>query len=176
MADIAEAKCSDDLFFQLCFLLLVQMHIYWHDLWHGICHLCYIYDIVLDWCVWHEWWIFLTSWPSLCHSLSSFIYHLWVHGYEMTGFLFFKLNHALPFELLHNNWFSRCVLRSKISMRHAWKLTLNIRNLNVVIRYETDQRFMLKFTHIYVILVHVLRKNPSEPEPTHDRTHAIFMP
>jgi hypothetical protein len=29
---------------------------------------------------------------------------------------------------------------------------LNMRDLNVVIRYETDQRFMLKFIHIYVVL------------------------
>ena len=160
MADIAEAKCSDDLFFQLCFLLLVQMHIYWHDLWHGICHLCYIYDIVLDWCVRHEWWIFLTSWPSLCRSLSYFIYHLWVHGYEMTGFLFLRSEPYVAFWLLHNKWSCRCVLRSKTSMRHARKLMLNMRDLNSLILYETDQRFMLKFTPIYAILDHILRKNP----------------
>jgi hypothetical protein len=78
--------------------------------------------------------------------ISSFAYHLWVHGYEMTDFLFFNLNHVLPFELLHNKWSSRCILRSKTSTRHAWKLTLNMHDLNIVIRYETYQRFKLKFT------------------------------
>jgi hypothetical protein len=53
---------------------------------------------------------------------------------------------------------------------------LNMRDLNVVIRYETDQRFMLKFTPIYAILDHILRKNPPEPEPAHDPTRAIFTP
>jgi hypothetical protein len=142
-------------FFNCIFCYWFSMHIYWHDLWHDIYYLCYIYDVVLDWCVRHEWWIFLTSWPSSCHSLSSFVYHLWVHGYEMTSFLFLDPNHALPFELLHNKWSSRCVLCLKIATRHAWKLTLNMRDLNIVICYETDQRFMLKFTPIYAVLVHV---------------------
>jgi hypothetical protein len=40
-----------------------------------------------------------------------------------------------------------------------------MRDLNIVICYETDQRFMLKFTPIYAVLVHVyaiirLSKNP----------------
>jgi hypothetical protein len=48
-------------------------------------------------------------------------------------------------------------------MRHARKLTLNMRDLNFVIHYEIDQRFMLKFTPIYAILDHILRKNPLEP-------------
>jgi hypothetical protein len=51
-----------------------------------------------------------------------------------------------------------------------------MRDINVVIRYETYQRFMLKFTPIYTVLVHVLCKNPPEPEPTHDRTRVIFTP
>jgi hypothetical protein len=59
-------------------------------------------------------------------------------------------------------------------MQHARKLTINMRDLNFVIRYETDQRFMLKFTPIYAILDHILRKNPPEPELAHDRTRAIF--
>jgi hypothetical protein len=92
----------------------------------------------------------------------------------MIGFLFLDLIHALPFELLHNKWFSRCVLRSNISTRHAWKLTLNMRDLNTVIRYETNQQFMLKFTPIYIVLVHVLRKNLPEPEPAHDG-HVRFL-
>jgi hypothetical protein len=41
-------------------------------------------------------------------------------------------------------------------------------------RYGTNLRFTLKFVPIYVVLVHVLRKKPSELEPAHDRTHAIF--
>jgi hypothetical protein len=86
---------------------------------------------------------------------------------------FLDPNHALPFELLHNKWSSRCVLRSKTSTRHARKLTLNMCDLNVVIRYETDQRFVLKFTPIYAILDQILRKNPLELEPAHDRTRAI---
>jgi hypothetical protein len=38
-------------------------------------------------------------------------------------------------------------------------------DLNVVIRYETYQRFKLKFPPIYTILDHILRKNPAEPKP-----------
>jgi hypothetical protein len=64
---------------------------------------------------------------------------------------FLDLNHALPFELLYNKWSSLCILRSKISTWHAWKLTLNILDLSVVIHYETDQQFMLKFTPIYIV-------------------------
>jgi hypothetical protein len=46
---------------------------------------------------------------------------------------------------------------------------------SVYIRYyETDGRFMLKFVLIYVVLVHDLRLNPSEPEPAHYQWHAIF--
>jgi hypothetical protein len=48
-------------------------------------------------------------------------------------------------------------------MQHARKLTLNMRDLNSVIRYETDQRYMIKFTPIYAILDYILRKNPPEP-------------
>ena len=92
----------------------------------------------------------------------------------MTGFLFLRSEPCVAFWLLHNKWSCRCVIRSKTSMRHARKLTLNMRDLNSVICYETDQRFMLKFTHIYAILDHILRKNPPEPEPAHDRTRAIF--
>jgi hypothetical protein len=51
-----------------------------------------------------------------------------------------------------------------------------MRDLNVVIRYEIDQRFMLKFAPIYAVLVHDLRKNLPEPEPMHNRTHTIFTP
>jgi hypothetical protein len=94
----------------------------------------------------------------------------------MTGFLYLDLNHALPFELLHNKWSSRCVLRSKTSTRHAQKLTLNMRDLNVVIRYETDQRYMLTFKPIYVVLDHILRENLTETEPAHVRTRVIFTP
>jgi hypothetical protein len=35
---------------------------------------------------------------------------------------------------------------------------------------------MLKFTTIYAVLVHVLRKKLPEPEPAHNRSHAIFTP
>jgi hypothetical protein len=81
----------------------------------------------------------------------------------MIGFLFFR-SEPCVFELLHNKWSSRCVLRSKTFTRHARKLTLNMRDLNVVIRYETDQRFMVKFTPIYAVLVHILCKNLLEPD------------
>jgi hypothetical protein len=81
----------------------------------------------------------------------------------MTCFLFLRSEPYVAFWLLHNKWSCRCVLRSKTSMRHARKLTLNMHDLNSVIRYETDQRFMLKFTPIYAILDHILRKNPHEP-------------
>jgi hypothetical protein len=41
---------------------------------------------------------------------------------------------------------------------------------SVYIRYyETDKRFTLKFVLIYVVLVHVLCINPSEPELAYDR-------
>jgi hypothetical protein len=36
--------------------------------------------------------------------------------------------------------------------------------------YETDIRFTLNFVLIYIVLAHVLRWNPPEPEPAHDRT------
>jgi hypothetical protein len=75
-----------------------------------------------------------------------------------------------------NKWSSRCVLRSKTSTQHAQKLTLNMRDLNVVIRYETDQRYMLTFKPIYVVLDHILRENLTETEPAHDRTRVIFTP
>jgi hypothetical protein len=35
---------------------------------------------------------------------------------------------------------------------------------------------MLKFTPIYAVLVHILRKNPLESKPAHDPTRAIFTP
>jgi hypothetical protein len=41
---------------------------------------------------------------------------------------------------------------------------------SVYIRYyETYERFTLKFILIYVVLVHVLRINPSEPELAYNR-------
>jgi hypothetical protein len=41
---------------------------------------------------------------------------------------------------------------------------------SVYIRYyETDERFTLKFVLIYVVLVHILRINPFEPEPAYVR-------
>jgi hypothetical protein len=40
--------------------------------------------------------------------------------------------------------------------------------------YETDGRFTLKFVLIYVVLVHDLRLNPSEPEPAQDCCRVIF--
>jgi hypothetical protein len=76
----------------------------------------------------------------------------------MTGFLFLKSEPCVAFWLLHNKWSYRCVFCSKTSMRHAWKLTLNMHDLNSVIRYETDQRIMLKFTPIYAILDHIYAK------------------
>jgi hypothetical protein len=42
--------------------------------------------------------------------------------------------------------------------------------------YKTDIGFTLNFVLIYAVLAHVLRWNPPEPEPTHDRLHAIFTP
>jgi hypothetical protein len=39
----------------------------------------------------------------------------------------------------------------------------NMHDLNNVIRYKTNQRFMLKFTPIYAILDHILRKNLPKP-------------
>jgi hypothetical protein len=48
--------------------------------------------------------------------------------------------------------------------------------LGFVCCYKTDIGFTLNFVLIYVVLAHVLRWNPPEPEPAHDRLHAIFMP
>jgi hypothetical protein len=36
--------------------------------------------------------------------------------------------------------------------------------------------FTLNFVFIYAVLAHVLCWNPPEPEPVHDRLHAIFTP
>jgi hypothetical protein len=36
--------------------------------------------------------------------------------------------------------------------------------------------FTLNFVFIYAVLAHVLLWNPPEPEPAHDRLHAIFTP
>jgi hypothetical protein len=48
--------------------------------------------------------------------------------------------------------------------------------LGPVCHYKTDIAFTLNFVLIYAVLAQVLRWNPPEPEPTHDRLHAIFMP
>jgi hypothetical protein len=48
--------------------------------------------------------------------------------------------------------------------------------LGLVCCYKTDIGFTLNFVLIYVVLSHVLRWNPPEPEPAHDRLHAIFTP
>jgi hypothetical protein len=48
--------------------------------------------------------------------------------------------------------------------------------LGPVCCYKTDIGFTLNFVLIYVVLAHVLRSNPPEPEPAHDRLHAIFTP
>jgi hypothetical protein len=48
--------------------------------------------------------------------------------------------------------------------------------LGPVCCYKTEIRFTLNFVLIYAVLAHVLRWNPPEPEPMHDRLHAIFTP
>jgi hypothetical protein len=48
--------------------------------------------------------------------------------------------------------------------------------LGLVYCYKTDIGFTLNFVFIYAVLAHVLRRNPPEPEPAHDRLHAIFTP
>jgi hypothetical protein len=50
------------------------------------------------------------------------------------------------------------------------------RNSGPICRYETDRGFTLNFVLTYAVLAHVLRWNPPEPEPAHDRLHAIFTP
>jgi hypothetical protein len=42
--------------------------------------------------------------------------------------------------------------------------------------YKTDIEFTLNSVLIYAVLAHGLRWNPPEPEPAHDRLHAIFTP
>jgi hypothetical protein len=48
--------------------------------------------------------------------------------------------------------------------------------LGPVCCYKIDIEFTLNFVLIYVVLDHVLRWNPPQPEPAHDRLHAIFTP
>ena len=48
--------------------------------------------------------------------------------------------------------------------------------LGSVCCYKTDIGITIKFVLIYAVLAHVLRWNPPEPEPAHDRLHAIFTP
>jgi hypothetical protein len=48
--------------------------------------------------------------------------------------------------------------------------------LGLVCYYKTDIEFTLNFVLIYAVLTHVLRWNSPEPEPAHDRLHAIFTP
>jgi hypothetical protein len=48
--------------------------------------------------------------------------------------------------------------------------------LGPVCCYKIDIRFTLNFVLIYAVLAYVLRCNPPEPEPAHDRLYAIFMP
>jgi hypothetical protein len=48
--------------------------------------------------------------------------------------------------------------------------------LGPVCCYKIDIRFTVNFIFIYAVLAHVLRWNPAEPEPAHDRLHAIFTP
>jgi hypothetical protein len=73
---------------------------------------------------------------------------------------------------------------SRFTQKSVWARTharSDTRNFYAVIlgpirRYETDLRFTLKFVPIYAVLVHVLHKNPPEPEHAHDRTRVIFTP
>jgi hypothetical protein len=46
--------------------------------------------------------------------------------------------------------------------------------LGPVCCYKTYIGFTLNFVLIYAVLAHVLRWNPPDPEPAHDRLHAIF--
>jgi hypothetical protein len=48
--------------------------------------------------------------------------------------------------------------------------------LGPVCCYKTDIGFTINFVLIYAVLDHVLRWNPPEPEPAHDRLHALFTP
>jgi hypothetical protein len=48
--------------------------------------------------------------------------------------------------------------------------------LGPVCCYKTNIGFTLISVLIYAVLAHVLRWNPPEPEPAHDRLHAIFTP
>jgi hypothetical protein len=48
--------------------------------------------------------------------------------------------------------------------------------LGLVCCYKTYIGFTLNFVLIYFVLAHILRWNPPELEPAHDRLHAIFTP
>jgi hypothetical protein len=77
----------------------------------------------------------------------------------------------------------RC-FRSCFTLEFAWARTSArsaARDFHAVILgpvccYKTNIGFTLNFILIYVALAHVLRWNSPEPEPVHDRLHAIFTP
>jgi hypothetical protein len=67
------------------------------------------------------------------------------------------------------------------SARARTRIRLAARDFHAVILgpvccYKTEIGFTLNFILIYAVLAHVLRWNPPEPEPAHDRLHVIFMP
>jgi hypothetical protein len=67
------------------------------------------------------------------------------------------------------------IIRARTRARSAAR-DFHVVILGLVCCYKTDIRFTVNFVLIYAVLAHVLRWNPPEPEPTHDRLHAIFMP
>jgi hypothetical protein len=77
----------------------------------------------------------------------------------------------------------RC-FRSRFTLESAWDRTRArsaSRDFHAVILgpvccYKTDIGFTLNFVLIYTVLAHVLRWNPPELEPAHDRLHVIFTP
>jgi hypothetical protein len=66
------------------------------------------------------------------------------------------------------NFYATCI------ETNAKRVRSSRRNSDPICRYETYRRFTLNFVLIYGVLVHVLHLNLLEPEPAHDRTHAIF--
>jgi hypothetical protein len=73
---------------------------------------------------------------------------------------------------------SRFMLESARARTRAWSAARDFHAviLGPVCCYKTDIGFTLIFVLIYDVLAHVLRWNPPEPEPTHDRPHAILTP
>jgi hypothetical protein len=67
------------------------------------------------------------------------------------------------------------IIRARTRARSAAR-DFHVVILGPVCCYKTYIGLTLNFVLIYVVLYHILHWNPPEPEPSHDRLHAIFTP